>query len=766
MAASVAIAGSPDFMAGFQLCDDDHAFLEAFIGSYDDPLWPVSSAADVNAPPPSASSTAPQTALAGTPVTSDFQQRLQLVVENCSPPWTYAIFWQLTFSDKGEQVLGWGDGYFNPREEHQQTMVSEVDQQLRRRILRELQALIGGDGAAAAAGFDALETDVTDTEWFYLVSMMYSFPLGTGTPGKAFASSGHVWLRGPQSRDCPRAQLAQRFGIRTILCIPIGNGVVELGSTDLMQEDLALVHSISSVFSNRYRPRPPPNAFLPPSSSLSCTMLSASCLPGHSDALSSGQSSYVTPFAMSNSFGPLPPSAPKERAGTQNLSFAPPNDIGRLPWPPSIAQDMITGGEDKFTALSDLNMASVSDESSLLTQTSEVGDSRFLLADPRSRKQSLAFPEISHSTGSHPINGRFPKAPTAAPVFNKSVATAPKGAIQKPVEFAAKSHLPSPVQSFSQSTISSGDFVSASSTSMQRGRDSMQVLDVYAKSAGHIHRAVNLGASTQALGQQQAPSQDMANGGARQNDLLCMHVIGPIPSSIDSEHSDMEASFKEVENSPAIVESRPRKRGRKPANGREEPLTHVEAERQRRDKLNRRFYALRAVVPNVSKMDKASLLGDAVAYIEELKCKVKELELEKELSGQAKPNGKENSPSETMPSPDRPCAIKEQSSCSAKLINSLPCPHHSLELKVHFLPGREALIRVESSRQDHPVARVMMALRELQLEVYHSSVSVQDSVRMHQSTIVKLADSRFSTEEELAAAIAAKGTDCNCASGL
>ncbi|XP_019257209.1 PREDICTED: transcription factor ABA-INDUCIBLE bHLH-TYPE-like [Nicotiana attenuata] len=69
----------------------------------------------------------------------------------------------------------------------------------------------------------------------------------------------------------------------------------------------------------------------------------------------------------------------------------------------------------------------------------------------------------------------------------------------------------------------------------------------------------------------------------------------------------------------------PKKRGRKPANGREEPLNHVEAERQRREKLNQRFYALRAVVPNVSKMDKASLLGDAISYINELKLKLQNI---------------------------------------------------------------------------------------------------------------------------------------------
>ncbi|KAI9117432.1 hypothetical protein K1719_011598 [Acacia pycnantha] len=56
------------------------------------------------------------------------------------------------------------------------------------------------------------------------------------------------------------------------------------------------------------------------------------------------------------------------------------------------------------------------------------------------------------------------------------------------------------------------------------------------------------------------------------------------------------------------------------------PLNHMEVGRQRRERLNQRFYALCSAVPNVSKMDKASLLSDVVTYINKLRAKIEELE--------------------------------------------------------------------------------------------------------------------------------------------
>ncbi|XP_020674221.1 transcription factor bHLH18 [Dendrobium catenatum] len=53
---------------------------------------------------------------------------------------------------------------------------------------------------------------------------------------------------------------------------------------------------------------------------------------------------------------------------------------------------------------------------------------------------------------------------------------------------------------------------------------------------------------------------------------------------------------------------------------------HILAERKRREKLSQRFIALSAIVPGLKKMDKASVLGDAIKYLKTLQDKVKTLE--------------------------------------------------------------------------------------------------------------------------------------------
>ncbi|GMP43942.1 hypothetical protein CsSME_00013107 [Camellia sinensis var. sinensis] len=187
----------------------------------------------------------------------------------------------------------------------------------------------------------------------------------------------------------------------------------------------------------------------------------------------------------------------------------------------------------------------------------------------------------------------------------------------------------------------------------------------------------------------------------------------------------------------------PKKRGRKPGVGRETPLNHVEAERQRREKLNHRFYALRAVVPNVSRMDKASLLSDAVSYINELKAKVEELEAQQVQVERELKKVKTEVADTTADNQSATTSVEQ-----IRTANNSESGGLEVEVKI---VGSDAMIRVQSDNSNYPAARLMDALRDLELPVYHASMSSVNHL-MLQDVVIRAPDG-FSTEDGLKAAL-------------
>lgn len=802
--------------------DDDQALLEAFIGSqYDEGLW-VDSQQSVTAPASAATASAAAAISVGSnPQEDSLQQRLQSVVENFPETWTYAIFWQLTHSSQGQQqVLGWGDGYFNPKEGEQAAsrQVSEADLQLRRKIISELQTLIrlsGGDDPTAS-GLDFLDADVTEAECFYLLSMWYSFPLGLGTPGLAFATSSYLWLTGAnqtQNRDCPRTELAHRFRIRTMLCVPTLHGVVELGSTELINENVNFVQLVKNSFSPSEDPsNQQPSFFL--QSNLSCFPNASSrsfpapvpnCFPTSSNALSS--STYVSGLASSqisrtsaqskmqtDSFiaERRPPISGTEAESSQGGMFL--RDLPDM---------MFMGNGDKsmpmtwfsplqkFAGVDEDMMVTMSSdlksESSVLTQRSEVGDSAkhsaSVTADLQSRNYTTRCPDLQSYSNFPPPNlpDLLWKASSEPQIYGNTSAKAAGYSntaveareLQNSNSFVRAPALPSyslshkvpEAQAFKVAEVEDHKYLpndlgmqghALDYNSVSKGPAEMQSYGHGTKpseNSSFSQPAKSFGdAKVQGILDHRS-REEKCKGGLQQEDSLALPMNGAVRSSVESEHSDAEASFKDADCSEAVQERKPRKRGRKPANGREEPLNHVEAERQRREKLNQRFYALRAVVPNVSKMDKASLLNDAALYIQELKCKLENLEIEKKsLVAQL-----ETSKKEALPHADHGGPSTWMTPDLIKSNGLVPClPPGRVGVKVHFLGGREAMIQVDSPKEMYPVARAMVVLQDLQLQVHHASVStVQDLV--HQSILVKMRGQSFFTEDQLAAAIFGSG---------
>ncbi|PWA68948.1 Myc-type, basic helix-loop-helix (bHLH) domain-containing protein [Artemisia annua] len=160
---------------------------------------------------------------------------------------------------------------------------------------------------------------------------------------------------------------------------------------------------------------------------------------------------------------------------------------------------------------------------------------------------------------------------------------------------------------------------------------------------------------------------------------------------------------------------------------------HVDAERQQREKLNRRFYALRSVVPYVSKMDKASLLADAVTYINELKSKIQTLENNK------------GSESSLIRSRNDNQLIINQCNHVHDQITTGHSTASQVEVEVKLLDS-EAMIRVQSAEVDHPACKLMDALRSLNLKVHYASVSCVKDL-MLQDVLVKVPNG-FTIEED------------------
>ncbi|KAJ8748386.1 hypothetical protein K2173_003023 [Erythroxylum novogranatense] len=502
------------------------------------------------------------------PPSKRLRSMLQAAVQ--SVQWTYSLFWQIR---PQQGILVWGDGHYNgaikTRKTVQPMEVSAEEASLQRsQQLRELyESLSAGETHKPARRPCAALSpeDLTESEWFYLMCVSFSFPPGVGLPGKAYARRQHVWLSGANevdSKTFSRAILAKSARIQTVVCIPLLDGVIEFGSTEKVQEDVGLIQHVKGFFTDHHHPPPPKPALSEHSSSNPATSSDHHSPPiptmytanddeeDDEEEEHGSDSEAIIGLGTARSFHPS-----EAQIGLALTTAAEPSELMQL----EMSEDIRLGSPEDGSTNMDLDFH--------LTATVNAANDQ--------RRVDSFRAESARKGTLDPLKGSF-QLPASGTLqlddmtqedthYSETVSIVLQN---QPIRWAKSSSASSTQSAFFKSTTRSDHL---------------------------IHVAV------------EGTSQ-----------WLLKNILLSVPY--------LHKKYRE-ENSPKLRYGDSASSFRKGTAQHELSVNHVLAERRRREKLNERFLILRSLVPFVTKMDKASILGDTIEYVKQLRKKVQDLEL-------------------------------------------------------------------------------------------------------------------------------------------
>ncbi|XP_044969996.1 transcription factor BHLH6-like [Hordeum vulgare subsp. vulgare] len=184
-------------------------------------------------------------------------------------------------------------------------------------------------------------------------------------------------------------------------------------------------------------------------------------------------------------------------------------------------------------------------------------------------------------------------------------------------------------------------------------------------------------------------------------------------------------------------------------------------ERDRRRKLNEKLYTLRSVVPNITKMDKASIIKDAIEYIQHLQAE--ERQMEAEVSALESATGADDDC-------DGGLSVEQVSSAQRKKVKRALSvssmndallaaaavaspPVEVLELRVSEVSEKVLVVSVTCSKQRDAMTKVCRVLEELRLRVITANITSVSGCLMHTLFVEVDEMDRFQMKETVEAAL-------------
>ncbi|CAH8374865.1 unnamed protein product [Eruca vesicaria subsp. sativa] len=167
--------------------------------------------------------------------------------------------------------------------------------------------------------------------------------------------------------------------------------------------------------------------------------------------------------------------------------------------------------------------------------------------------------------------------------------------------------------------------------------------------------------------------------------------------------------------------------------GKHAQAKNLMAERRRRKKLNDRLYALRSLVPRITKLDRASILGDAINYVKELQNEAKELQDELEENSETE-DGSNRQQGEMSLNGTVVTGFQQGLSCNQNVVPNLKQDadlensndkgqEMEPQVDVAQLDGREFFVKVICEYKPGGFTNLMEALDSLGLEVTNANTT-------------------------------------------